>query len=153
MRLPSNALARARSGRRGGRTGRRYEANQLSDASWIRWGKAPIDVSAGLADAAAMTRLMIFVQHPRHLSIGEAESWLEKQVDALVAEGLEHVRLERVNDASRGLGHCSGWKFELDCRDADAVREVVRGAAGRALLTDLRLLGMKPSVELVEERD
>ena len=99
-----------------------------------------------------MTRLMIFVQHPRHLSIDEAESWLEKQVDALVAEGLEHVRLERVSDASHGLGHCSGWSFAVDCRDADAAREVVRGGAGLALLTDLRLLGMQPSVELVVER-
>ena len=98
-----------------------------------------------------MTRLMIFVQHPRHLSSDEAESWLEKQVDALVGEGLEHVRLERVSDASHGLGDRSGWSFALDCRDADAAREVVREGAGRALLTDLRLLGMQPSVELVVE--
>jgi hypothetical protein len=109
-------------------------------------------MSAGLADGAVMTRLMIFVQHPRHLAIDEAESWLEKQVEALVGEGLEHVRLERVSDASHGLGDCSGWSLAMDCRDAEAAREVVQGGAGRALLTDLRLLGMQPSVEVVVDR-
>jgi hypothetical protein len=94
---------------------------------------------------------MIFVQHPRHLSSEEAESWLEKQLDALTGEGLEQVRLKRMNDASLGLGDRSAWRFELDCRDAGAAREVVLEGAGRALLMDLRLLGMRPSVDLVDE--
>jgi hypothetical protein len=123
----------------------------VGETSPAHWWRAPIDASGALAEAVDVTRLMIFVQHPRHLSSEEAESWLEKQLDALTGEGLEQVRLKRMNDASLGIGDRSAWRFELDCRDADAAREMVRDGAGRALLMDLRLLGMRPSVDLVDE--
>ena len=41
--------------------------------------------------------------------------------------------------------------FELECRDADAACEALRHGAGLALLGDLRLLGMRPSVALVDD--
>ena len=94
---------------------------------------------------------MIFVQHPRHLSSDEAEAWLEKQLDAFTAEGVGEVRLRRMSDASLDAPDRSAWIFEMDCSDADVARGVVRGGAGRELLRDLRLLGMRPSVELVDE--
>jgi hypothetical protein len=42
---------------------------------------------------------------------------------------------------------------ELDCRDAAAARAVVQDRAGLTLLGDLRLLGMRPSVVLIDDSD
>jgi hypothetical protein len=41
---------------------------------------------------------------------------------------------------------------QIDCRDLDAAREALgNNGPGMALLADLRLLGMRPSVALVED--
>jgi DNA-binding transcriptional LysR family regulator len=98
-----------------------------------------------------VARLMIFVQHPRHVSTEEAESWLAKEFEALVGNGVERVYLSRLRNPSLRFGETWAWMFELECRDADAACEAVRHGAGLALLADLRLLGMWPSVALVDD--
>jgi hypothetical protein len=98
-----------------------------------------------------VTRLMIFVQHPRHVSSADAESWLEDQLEALAGDGVEEVGLRRLCTASPRLGAPSAWMFELECRDLQAAQEAVGDGAGRALLGDLRLLGMHPSVAVVDD--
>ena len=94
---------------------------------------------------------MIFVQHPRHVSTEEAESWLAKELEALVGNGVERVDLRRLRNASLHSGETWAWMFELECRDVDAACEAFRHGAGLTLLGDLRLLGMRPSVALVDD--
>jgi hypothetical protein len=98
-----------------------------------------------------VARLMIFVQHPRHVSTEEAESWLAKELEPLVGNGVEHVELKRLRNASLRFGETWAWMFELECRDVEAACEAVGEGAGRILLGDLRLLGMRPCVALVDD--
>jgi hypothetical protein len=98
-----------------------------------------------------VARLMIFVQHPWHVSTEEAEAWLAKELEALVGDGVERADLRRLRNTSLGVGETWAWMFELECRDADAACEAVRHGAGRTLLGELRLLGMRPSVALVDD--
>lgn len=114
-------------------------------------GKPPIDATWRLPDAADVARLMIFVQHPRHVSSEEAEAWLAKEIEPLVGGGIERAELRRLRNAPPGFGETWAWMFELECRDADAACEALRHGAGLTLLGDLRLLGMRPSVALVDD--
>ena len=43
--------------------------------------------------------------------------------------------------------------IEIDCRDAAAARDALSDGRGLMLLGDLRLLGMRPSLALVEDSD
>jgi hypothetical protein len=94
---------------------------------------------------------MIFIEHPRHVSTEEAEAWLERELEPLDGDGIDRVRLRRLCDPS--LRFAQSWAFmvELDCRDTAAARAVVQDRAGLTLLGDLRLLGMRPSVVLVDD--
>jgi hypothetical protein len=97
-----------------------------------------------------VARLMIFVQHPRHVSTEEAESWLAKELEALGGEGVQRVDLRRLRSASLRFSETWAWMVELECRDAEAAREALRGGGGPELLAELRMLGMRPSVALVD---
>jgi DNA-binding transcriptional LysR family regulator len=96
---------------------------------------------------------MIFVEHPRHVSSEEAESWLEGELEPLGGNGVARVRLRRLRSASLNFGETWAWMVELECRDVEAAREALREGAGLAFLADLRMLGMRPSVALVEDDD
>jgi DNA-binding transcriptional LysR family regulator len=98
-----------------------------------------------------VARLMIFVQHPRHVSTEEAESWLAKELELLVVDGVERIDLRRLRNASLGVGEAWAWMLELECRDAEAACAAVRHGAGLTLLGDLRMLGMHPKVALVDD--
>jgi DNA-binding transcriptional LysR family regulator len=96
---------------------------------------------------------MIFVDHPRHVSTEEAESWLERELNGLCGNGVDRIRLRRLRSASLRFSETWAWMVELECRDAEAACEAVRGRAGLAFLADLRMLGMRPSVALVEDAE
>jgi len=96
---------------------------------------------------------MIFVEHPWHVSTEEAEAWLEREVEPLGGNGVDRVRLRRLRSASLRFSETWAWMVELECRDAEAACEAVSGGAGLTLLGDLRMLGMRPSVALVEDDD
>jgi hypothetical protein len=96
---------------------------------------------------------MIFVEHPRHVSSEEAESWLERELEPLGGNGVDRVRLRRLGSGSLRFSETWAWMVELECRDAEVAREALRGGAGLELLADLRMLGMRPSVALVEDDD
>ena len=94
---------------------------------------------------------MIFVERPRHVTSAETEGWLEHELIALEGNGVDRILLKRVVGASPRLCDTWSWMVQIDCRDLDAAREVVGKGAGMALLADLRLLGLRPSVALVED--
>jgi len=98
-----------------------------------------------------VARLMIFVERPRHVTSEEAEAWLERELAALDSNGVDSILLKRVLGTSPRLSDTWSWMVQIDCRDLDAAREAVGKGPGMALLADLRLLGMRPSVALVED--
>jgi hypothetical protein len=98
-----------------------------------------------------VARLMIFVQHPRHVSTEETEWWLTEEMEPLNGDGVERVELKRLRNASLGFGETWAWMVEVECRDVEAACEAVGDGAGRMLLADLRLLGMRPCVALVDD--
>jgi hypothetical protein len=100
-----------------------------------------------------VARLMIFVQHPRHVSTEEAEFWLRRELEVMEGEGVRSVELKRLASPTLRFSETWSWMVELDCRDADAARAVMREGPALALVADLRLLGMRPSVTLVEDSD
>ncbi len=105
-----------------------------------------------MAQSRNVARLMIFVEHPRHVTSEEAEAWLERELAALDSNGVDSIRLKRVVGASPRLCDTWSWMVQIDCRDLDAAREALgKNGPGMALLADLRLLGMRPSVALVED--
>ena len=98
-----------------------------------------------------MVRLMILVQHPRHVSSQEAEDWLMRELGALAGDGVDSVELKRLASPGLRFSETWSWMVELDCRDELAARSAVQEGAGLMLLADLRLLGMHPSVALVQD--
>jgi hypothetical protein len=100
-----------------------------------------------------MARLMIFVQRPRHVSAEEAEDWLRRELEPVAGDGVRSVELRRLASPGLRFSDTWSWMVELDCRDADAARRALEEGPGLMLLADLRLLGMRPSLALVEDGD
>jgi hypothetical protein len=104
-----------------------------------------------MAQSRHVARLMIFVERPRHVTSEEAEAWLERELTGLDSNGIESIQLKRVVGASPRLCDTWSWMVQIDCRDLDTAREVIGTGYAMALLADLRLLGLHPSVALVED--
>jgi hypothetical protein len=100
-----------------------------------------------------MARLMIFVQRPRHVSAAEAEDWLRGELEPVGGDGIRGIELKRLVSPGLSFSDTWSWMIELDCRDTDAARRAVEDGPGLMLLADLRLLGMRPSLALVEDGD
>jgi hypothetical protein len=83
----------------------------------------------------------------------EAESWLAGELGPLRGDGVERVELRRLRSASQNFSPTCAWMIELDCRSSEAASAVVGAGPGMLLLGDLRMLGMHPSVALVEDTD
>ena len=94
---------------------------------------------------------MIFVERPRHVTSEEAEAWLERELAALGSKDVDSIRLKRVVGASPRIGDTWSWMVQIDCRDVEAARAAIGSGPGMELLADLRLLGLRPSVALVED--
>jgi hypothetical protein len=98
-----------------------------------------------------VARLMIFVERPRQVRDDEAEAWLQGELDAFNGHRVERVQLKRLAGASPRLSETWSWMVQIDCQDLDAAREVLSNGPAMTFLGDLHLLGMRPSVALVEE--
>ncbi len=98
-----------------------------------------------------MARLMVLVSPPYHLDIEEAEDWLRQEL-VPVAGGarVRSAALSRLASASRRWSQEWGWLIEFEFEDAQAAREAVAEDACAMLLGDLRLLGMRPTVALID---
>jgi hypothetical protein len=94
---------------------------------------------------------MLFVRPPRRLGVEEAEEWLRRELAPVV--GAAHARsaaLSRLDGASLPWSQEWGWLIELEFDTADDARGAVHEEPWSVLLGDLRLLGMSPSVALVD---
>lgn len=98
-----------------------------------------------------MARLIVLVGPPRRLGLDEAEDWLRGELGPVIrAAGARSVELSRVASASRRWSQEWGWLLELDFETAEHARAAVDETAWAMLLGDLRLLGMSPTVALVD---
>ena len=98
-----------------------------------------------------MVRLLVFIQPPRHGSPADVESWLEGDLAALRGEGVTRIRFTPLRSASLRSSTTWGWMIEVDCRSAEAACALTGEGPGMLLLDDLRMLGMRACVALVEE--
>ncbi len=81
----------------------------------------------------------------------EAEDWLRQELAPVTeAAGLRSAALSRLATASSIWSHEWGWLVEFEFETAERAREAVGGDAWAMLLGDLRLLGMSPTVALVD---
>jgi len=98
-----------------------------------------------------MARLLVLVRPPRQLKLDEAEDWLRQElVPVIRAAGLRSAALSRLASASSSWSHEWGWLVEFDFETAERARGAVGDDAWGMLLGDLRLLGMSPTVALVD---
>ena len=98
-----------------------------------------------------MVRLLIFIRPPRYGAPADTESWLQRELASLCHDGVDRVQLRRLRSASPRLTATCAWMVELDCHSPEAACAAVGDGPGMMLLGDLRMLGMHPSVALVEE--
>jgi hypothetical protein len=97
-----------------------------------------------------MARVLMTWNRPYHLSVAEGEAWARTEVERLSAlPGVEAVTLTRAGAA--GFHARPGdWICELHLRpDADGAACVGHPACAEWLL-DLRLLGMRPAVAILD---
>jgi hypothetical protein len=97
-----------------------------------------------------VTRLIVLVGAPQHLRAEEAEDWLQKEAAALTtAEGVRRAVISPLASPSVRWPNQWGWLIEVDCDGPDSADRATCDDAWAALLGDLRLLGMRPTVAVV----
>ena len=97
-----------------------------------------------------MNRLIVPVGSPHHLRAEEAEEWLRKEAATLTtAEGVRRAVISPLASPSVRWANQWGWLIEVDCDGAEGADRAVCDGAWTALLGDLRLLGMRPTVAVV----
>jgi hypothetical protein len=103
---------------------------------------------------AVMARLLLLCRHPHHLQRQEGEAWLRQEVEAVLrGDGLQRARLTGLETAWEGSTRSWDWLIELQVDDESRAGALsARGACG-ALVADLRLLGMSPTVVMAADRN
>ncbi len=99
----------------------------------------------------AMARLLLFARRPYHLSDAEADRWMRGQAASLVGiTAVGSVDLSRLESPTVRGGADWDWLIEMHLDRAEDAASAVSDPACRDLLGDLRLLGMQPSLALVD---
>ena len=97
-----------------------------------------------------MSRVLMTWNRPRHISDAQAREWITSEVECLAdALEIESIALTRVS-ATPGRPGSWDWVCELELpNDADALT-LLRHPALTGWLHELRILGMRPSMALLE---
>jgi hypothetical protein len=98
-----------------------------------------------------MARLVVLWTRPYHLSAEEADAWARREAASLLAlAGVERAELTRLDSASTRHAAEWDWMLELHLREGADGRVCGEAREFADWLLDLRLLGMRPTVMLVE---
>ena len=98
-----------------------------------------------------VTRLIVACERPDHLAEDEARAWLLREAGSLArSSGVERVELSALESARGEWDVGWDWLIEVQLADQTDGRTFVRQAAWVDLLGDLRLLGMRPTVAVVD---
>jgi hypothetical protein len=95
--------------------------------------------------------LLLFARRPYHLSDEEADNWMRLQAASLArTEAVTSVEVSRLQSPAARAAAGWDWLIEMHLAHAEAAAGVARDRACRDLVADLRLLGMHPSLVLVD---
>jgi hypothetical protein len=96
-------------------------------------------------------RIVVLWTRPDHLTRGEADAWVQAGTATLdAAPGISNARVGELHSAA--LEHPARWHWmlELDIADQASVARTLRHGPVADWMRDLRLLGMHPTVMLVD---
>jgi hypothetical protein len=106
---------------------------------------------SAVVDHRAIARLMLFVRRPYHLSQEEADRWMRAEAAPLArAAAIRSVEVSRFRSPGAPGGSDWDWLIEMTFEDPDEAARAAREQACRDLVADMRLLGMRPSLALVD---
>ena len=91
-----------------------------------------------------VARLMLFVRRPYVLSEEDAACWMREQAAPLATARAERVELTRLQAPALHGGADCEWLVEIHFGRGEDAARAARDEACRALVADLRLLGMQP---------
>jgi hypothetical protein len=95
-------------------------------------------------------RLLVVWTRPNHLTAEEADSWVRRELRAVVAEeAVRSAKLSRLEQASPR--HGGDWRWLLELEISGSVRDCVERGPCAEWLGDLRLLGMKVEVAVAAD--
>jgi hypothetical protein len=110
-----------------------------------RGRKSPWETRGAPGTLPVVSRVVITGNQPQHLSAAEAHAWLRSELMSLRAlPGVESVVLTRV-----ALGPWA-WICELHLSDGAQARACAEHPTCTEWLLDLRLLGMRPALAVLE---
>jgi hypothetical protein len=96
-----------------------------------------------------IARLLLFARRPYHLSDEEADGWIRRQTTALDGiAAVTGIELSRITAPSAGAAW--DWLIEMHLERPEDAAVAARDSACRQLVAELRLLGMNPSLVLVD---
>ena len=96
--------------------------------------------------------MLLTVRRPHHLKPEESLEWLRGEIDDLLSiAGVESMTLAKLGSAGGRWQGDYDWLIELELEDDADPARVVRHEHCASLLGDLRLLGMRPSVVVLQE--
>jgi hypothetical protein len=96
-------------------------------------------------------RLVVLWTRPDHLTRQEADAWVRTQIAALdAAPGISSARVAELRSAALEHPALWHWILELDVVDHASVARTLRCGPVADWMRDLRLLGMRSTVALVD---
>jgi hypothetical protein len=99
-----------------------------------------------------MVRLVVLWTRPYHLSPEEADAWTRRETPRLLGlDGVARIELTRLQSASIHDSCPWDWMLEVHLHDGVDGRACADAPAWAEWLGDLRLLGMRPAVVLVDD--
>jgi len=94
---------------------------------------------------------MLLVRRPYHLSDEEADRWMRSEAKALTGvPDVERVEVSRLLSPAARDAREWDWLIELHFARAEDATRAARDEACRDLIGDLRLLGMRPRLVMVD---
>jgi hypothetical protein len=94
---------------------------------------------------------MLFARRPYHLSQEEADRWMRTEAAPLAeAAAVRTVEVSQLRSPGAHTGDDWDWLIEMTFEDADDAAQAAREHVCRDLVADMRLLGMRPSLALVD---
>ena len=98
-----------------------------------------------------MPRLVVLCERPMHLARDEAATWLQREAAEISAEdGIDSVEFTVLERAPLRWGQVRDWLIEIELAGDPDRFALARGSRCATLLVDLRLLGMRPAVAVVD---
>lgn len=98
-----------------------------------------------------MPRLIVMCERPMHLAEDEAGAWLMREAAEISAEdGINGVELTVLESAPLRWGRVWDWLIEIELVGGADRDTLAKGSRCATLLADLRLLGMRPAVAVVD---